>query len=290
MFALYRLQAKAWFANLFNKMDFMMVVLFLAVMGSMVAMNFNFNIDDSTSMMSETHKLMMMNMVIIGSITTMMIASSALNTFGVSFFEMKESVLLKRIGATEISKPSAILSFVLWGMTSMAMIIGWMYFIVLIMQIPAIASATGGVLYIGNLWKDVNVVGLLAGIIETMIAFYAIAFLFVSITPTSSSYQIIATFYYFLVAFLGGGFTPNADRAWMDVIGFLSPFGWGSGLIGDSLLGMDIFNLGGYSNGLPNSSDGYYGVDSWEAIGQFVMPVIYGGLAIVGSVKLFKWD
>ena len=178
MFALYKLQAKAWLSNIFNKMDFIMTVLFLAVLGSFVVMGAK----DSGFEYGSSNELFLsqLNVNIVSSILLLMVASSALNTFGISFFEMKESVLLKRIGATEISKIGAVTSFILWGMTSMLFIIGWMAILIGICQIPGFASLTGGMLWIDNsVWENVNWLGVLVAIIITMVSFYAISFFFV---------------------------------------------------------------------------------------------------------------
>ncbi len=238
MGALYKLQAKAWFANMFNKMDFVMTFMFLAVLGSFISLPYDVWNDPTLSRL---------NITMISSIALLMVASSAINTFGISFFEMKESVLLKRIGATEITQLQAIASFVLWGMTSMLLIIGWMALLIGICQIPAFAQLTGGVLYVlPETWKNANWIGVIVAILITMISFYAIAMFFVSITGNSNSYQIMSTFYFFLISFLGGAYTPNADIVWMNVISFLSPMGWGRDLMTASMNGSNVFNLGGY--------------------------------------------
>ncbi len=97
---------------MFNKMDFIMTFLFLAVLGSFIvfsAGNNGVSYDDANTAL----QLSKLNITMISSIVLMMVASSAINTFGISFFEMKDSVLLKRIGATEISKIQAVTAFIL---------------------------------------------------------------------------------------------------------------------------------------------------------------------------------
>lgn len=288
MFALYKLQGKVWFANIFNKIDFLMALLFLGVMGSFMVMN-----SESDSQLSN------MNIAIIASISLLMVASSAINTFGMSFYEMKESVLLRRIGATEITKGKAVGAFILWGMTSMCFIVGWMFLWVGICQIPFIKELTGGILWVSaETWKGVNWAGFFVAIIITMISFYAIAFFLVSISKNSTAYQMLGTFYFFIIAFLGGAYTPGADRLWMDIISFTSPLGWGTDMMNASLQGHPVFNLTGYSY------DGIIGfnpitelpitdtieVSGWKNAGQIFMPLIYGIGAGLGAAKFFKWD
>ncbi len=287
MFALYKLQAKVWFANFFNKIDFFMVVLFLSVMGSIVAMNAQ-GLGEAT--LSEA------NLAVVSSITLMMIASSSINTFGMSFFEMKESVLLKRIGATEITKPKAIGAFMLWGITSMIMILGWMFLLIGLCQIPS-STGMGGLLWISaEDWARIDWSGVILSMIITMISFYAIAFFFVSISKDVTGYQMLGTFYFFLVAMLGGSFTPNADRMWMDVIGFLSPLGWGGDLMDASIHGQDWWNIvDGFdaimvNNPLLGDVEIAASATGLKAAGNLLMPVIYGTLAGLASAKFFKWD
>ncbi len=284
MFALYKLQAKAYFSNLFAKIDFLMGIVFLVAWG---AITLQMAIGKGAGSVGQEQA----SLTIISSLLLLQVASSAINTFGISFYEMKESVLLKRIGATEITKPKAIISFILWGMTTMVFTLLWMIMWVAIFQIPAVHHGTGGLLYIGDSLKNANIGGMLLAIIITMISFYAIAFFFVSITKNSQSYQMVTTFYYFFIAFLGGAFTPTASREWMTVIGYMSPLGWGTKLMANSSLGYDVFNSSGYF--VIQIHDGQWAkqwVEQWETICTFVLPVVYGGLAGLASAKFFKWD
>ncbi len=340
MGALYKLQAKAWFSNWANKMDFIMTLLFLTILGSFIVFSSGATYGDPAS----EGQLSQMNLMIISSISLMMVASSAINTFGMSFFEMKDSVLLKRIGATNITKMEAVGAFILWGMTSMLFILGWMAIIVGVCQIPFIASATGGVLWVQpSTWTGANWAGVLVAIIITMVSFYAIAFFWVSVAGNAMAYQMIATFYFFLISFLGGAYTPNADIAWMNTISFLSPLGWGTDLMSASLQGADVFHFTGYSidpiidapmmlnkvynevghpldealtalNIAFDSTDSELvaqlhaqdftkemadsmtvmlretEVSTFNAIGNFLLPVTYGVLAGGFAAKFFKWD
>lgn len=282
MYALYKLQAKVWFANMFNKIDFFMTLLFLSVMGSLVAAGLGGYSDMTATALSQA------NLAIVSSVVLMMVASSSINTFGMSFFEMKESVLLKRIGATEITKPKAIGAFMLWGMTSMIFIVLWMFFIVFLFQIPMLADnpgALGGILYIsGKDWATIDWSGVIVAIIIVMVSFYAIAFFFISISKDVTAYQMIGTFYFFLATMLGGSFTPNASREWMDIIGFLSPLGWGGDIMASATHGAEWYNIiDGYSYGTIDEN----GI---KAAGNIFMPIIYGGLAGLAAAKFFKWD
>jgi hypothetical protein len=54
--------------------------------------------------------------------------------------------------------------------------------------------------------------GVCVAIAVNAIAFYAVSLFFVSIAPNSEVYNIFATFYFFIIAFLGGGFAPAAKE------------------------------------------------------------------------------
>lgn len=298
MFALFKLQSKGYFANRHNKTDFITTIMFIIVIGSLTLSGITngwsetvllpngatinmggANIDNEIFRM----KISYANIAIITSIAMMMVMSAAMQTFGMSFFEMKDSVLLKRIGATKISKGSAVGSFILWGLTSMLFIIGWMSLWVGVFQIPAISESTNGLLYVDpSVWANVNWAGFFVAVITTSIAFYAIAFFFVSFNKNSESYQISSTFYFFLAVFLGGTFTPDANREWMTIISYLTPLGWGTDLAISSMIGNNVFDI--------NSIATIEHVTNFEAIGRFVFPLLLGGLAGLASIKLFKWD
>ncbi len=169
----------------------------------------------------------------------------------------------------------------------MVMIMGWMFLLVALFQIPSSPDTLGGVLWISkDAWANVDWLGVVTAIIIVMVSFYAIAFFFISISKNATSYQMMSTFYFFLVAMLGGSFTPNADRMWMDVIGFLSPLGWGGDIMNAAMHGQQWYNIvDGY-----NTTIWAEGATGLKVAGNIFMPIIYGTLAGLASFKFFKWD
>lgn len=312
MFALYKLQAKSYFLNTFNKISFFTSIMFLGVMGSIIVFNMSGNWDDG---FYQT-KISYLNMSIISSIVLMMVMNASLDAFGFSFLEMKKSVLLKRIGATKISKFEAVGSFLLWGFTSMLLTVGWMSIWIGICQISEVGKFTNGMLYVSpEIWETANFGGMILAIIITTFAFYAISFFFVSISKNAEMYEIITTFYFFFAALLGGSLTPNANREWMTTISYMSPLGWGTQLMTNSSLegvnnyALEEANCINESASVFNWADGYYildidntsikdgsilykftHVESLIAIGSIVLPTIYGTAAGISSVKFFRWD
>lgn len=329
MLALYKLQAKGYFSNMFNKIEFFTTIMFLAVLGSMIIFKTSSAFGGSANLDNQEYVMMIskLNITIISSIALMMIMNSAMQSFGLSFFEMKESVLLKRIGATKISKFEAVSSFLLWGLTTMLITMVWMSIWVGICQIPSVAEATNGLLYVdGSIWKGLNYGGMIVAIIITALAFYAISFLFVSFSKNAEMFQIMSTFYFFVAVFLGGTFSPSADREWMTIIGYLSPLGWGTSLMSNSALqgfnqsliehalnndvpnlnivpigiqegaSANVFNFSGYYifdeiNTMPGAVEiSFEHVGTFYVIGDIIFPMIYGILAALASMRIFKWD
>jgi hypothetical protein len=76
--------------------------MFLAVIGSMM---------DTSSLPADAASHIYLN--IVGALMIFTSMNAAIQSFGFSFYQMKESVLLKRVGATKISKFGAISSFIL---------------------------------------------------------------------------------------------------------------------------------------------------------------------------------
>lgn len=287
MFSLYKLQAKAWATNPFSKMEFVTSILFLVVLSSISVSNEN-NADT----------ISLINLNIISQITVLTVMNGALYSFGFLFYEMKQSVLLKRIGATQISKTQAIISFILWGLTMIVFDVLWIALWVIIGS-----SIPNGKL--GNiLWVDISYAGqidwlpVFLGLIFTGIAYLPIAFLLISISKNAEMYNIIATFYYFFFGFLGGQIISASNHEWMNVIGFLSPMGWTTNLVTLGLAGnaLDVdvswFKPLGDDPALSENLAKLNMSGNWTSIGilQIVLPLTFGLAAGIATLKTFKWD
>ncbi len=274
MWALYKLQAKAWLSNHFAKAEFITSILFLVVLSSLGVRNAN-----------SVEAISYINIGIIASITTLFIMNSAIYSFGFAFFEMKESVLLKRIGATKISKSKAVGSFVLWGLTTAFILLLWISLVI------AIASAVGpdvsGILYVDwSLVSNMQWDAIIFGVVLTALSYLPIAFFFVSITKNSDMYNMLVTMYFFLFGFLGGAFTPNSGREWMEVISYFGPIGWTREMVTNGMLG--TFNWTQEADSLVAFGQ----TTDWTDIGlvQMAFPLVFGLGAAGASIKTFRWD
>lgn len=296
MWALYKLQAKGWVSNFSNKTDLLISFIFLMVLGSTSVFIFwnagsNF-IGDTGLPISYDEQLNLlsdMNVTILSSIMLLMIGVSSLNTFGLSFYSMKDSVLMRRIGSTEITKFEAMVAFIGWGITTMLLNFCLIAGIVGICQLDAVANATDGMLWVDpTVWENANWLQMFLVFVLTTIALYTLTIMFVSISKNATMYQMTAMIYFFIVTFLGGGLTPTANREWMDIVSYLSPIGWGTDLFNYAFQGQDILNWG---NGLDfttkftteHISGGMLGV---SLIAPLIFTAIGGGVAL----KYFAWD
>lgn len=273
MFALYKLQLKVWIKNPFSLFDFLMATIFFIVLASIVAVTYEDNLTDPDAVQAMA--------LVFGSVITILIVSSGLFSFGYTFFVMKDSVLLKRIGATKLSKTSAISSFILFGMSTFMLVLLYLFFLMFLLgDVIGIVPALD--------WANVNWGGLFLGIFIGLIASYIIAFFFISISQNAQIYNIYTMIYFLVVAFLGGLFTPAATETWVLIVGWITPVGWTADLISGSLMGGDVFNfVDGYGLTGVGSEIGETG--TMAALNIF-MPVIFSLVFGVIAAKLFKWD
>lgn len=267
MFALYKLRTKVLFKNPFLIFDFLLSFIFILIFGS---------IAKTVSPLEQVQTTAFTG--VFGTVLAMLILNSGLYSFGFSFFKMKESVLLRRIGASKISKPQAIVSFIFSGFTLLGIVLVWSFLITYIFGLLNVIPK----LEWGNLINNngLNLVALFVGIIIGSLSAYILSFFFISISPNSEIYNTFTTFYFFIAVFLGGGLYSAGDTPeWMNIIGKLTPVGWNSSFITDALLGYNVWSLGGYAS-----------VEAWEASLNLFMPIIFATLAGLASIKLFRWD
>ncbi len=265
MFALYKLQTKVLFKNPFLIFDFLTSFIFIIIFGSLIQAN-----ADMTSAMKETAMTSLF-----GFILAMLLLNSGMYSFGFSFFSMKESVLLKRIGASKISKPGALSAFMLSGITLLVLVLIWAFSITAILGV-------GGVIPMIS-WGDANWSAVIVGIIIGAITSYILALFFVSISKNTEIYNMFTTLFFFFAVFLSGDLT-GSDAQWMQIISYLTPVGWNSEFISNAFLGLPVWNLGGYSSAIVGD------IEAWRATLDLIMPIIFAAVAGLITIKTFKWD
>ena len=283
MIALYKLNTNVLFKNPFLYVNFVISFMFLLVFGSIL----------KASMVGVPDEFVRQAMTgLFGSLLVMIILNSGMYSFGYSFFLIKESVLLKRIGSTKITKMGAIFAYTLSGFTMLSINILWLFLAAFLLSgdviglIPSLnwdAGAQG--------WT-----GVIFGIIVAAIVSYITAFFFVSICKNSEIYNLVITLYFFIALFLGGGisFTSEPSPEWMTWIGRCTPVGWNISFVSDAMLGNNVWDFAnGYSYvtgvtplGEPIKTE----VESWKAILNAFLPLVFAGVMLGITTKTFKWD
>ncbi len=264
MFALYKLQIKVLFKNPFLIFDFLTAFIFILIFGSIVKLNLGLGVEGQFAMTS-----------LFGFIIAMLLLNSGMYSFGFSFFSMKESILLKRIGASKISKSEAFSAFILSGCTILLLVLIWTF------SITAILGA--GQVIPELRWSKMNWSAIIVGIIIGALTSYILALFFVSISKNTEIYNMITFLFFFFAVFLSGGLT-NSSAQWMEIIGYLTPVGWNAEFISNAMNGGEVWHLGGYT--LETGEKVY----AWQATLDLIMPLIFAGLAGVTTLKTFKWD
>lgn len=166
------------------------------------------------------------------SITTM---QSGLQGFGLNFMNLKKSVLLRRIGVTQLTKLEVLGAVILYGMTIWAISFLW------IIALAAIFSSAG--MYWGENNSDIYRIQFTSFdwgriILATLIGVYlsfAMGAMFVAISKNISMFQGLTMTYFFTASILGGLLFPGVKPEWMNAISFIIPhayfadlFAWAS--------------------------------------------------------------
>lgn len=183
---------------------------------------------------SETvNKLVAGFFVTIFSVTTM---QNGLMGFGINFMNIKKSVMLKRIGATELSKMDVILSLLLFGLTLWVISAAWIIICVSMFSALGVFYSADATTALGGLteggkatmfgwtqyisWGKVTIATLFM-----LIPSYALGLFVTSIAKEDQVYMGIAMIYFFFAGFVGGiMFPPTAlIPPWMQWFSLLIP-------------------------------------------------------------------
>lgn len=266
MFSLYKLQAKIYFKGADAFFSFFTAFVFLLIFGSIVKYS---GADDES--------LSLGMLIVFGSVTSITIMNVSFNSFGYGLFDMKNSVLIRRIGATKLTKSDVLSSFILWGTTIVIMQILWLFALMLLMG--------NAINYFPSLeLSGISWVGLIYGILIGSVASFGVALFLVSISKSTQIYQVFSTLYFFLFAAFGGLFTPTVSARWMEIIGWFSPLTWTAHIISHAMQGAPVFNLGGYTISPTDS------VNAANAVAEVFAPIVFAIVFIGLTTKTFKWD
>lgn len=214
--------------------------------------------------------------LIIITLLTMMTMQSGLMGFGMNFMNLKKSVLLRRIGATKMSKGEVLGAVMLYGMTI------WLISIVWIISLAGIFDAAGLFWSIDSegtkifyhiSWSSYNWGKMFFATIVGLYLSFAIGLFFCSIAKNIEMFQGMTMMYFFSAMFLGGLiFNLDEMPIWMEWVGYLIPHTYFA----------DLFTWAGDT----------MGVKSWDAknTADIIICILIGTLAIIGSIKFLKFD
>ncbi|NOQ50388.1 MAG: hypothetical protein GQ557_01820 [Mycoplasmataceae bacterium] len=289
------MQAKVWFRSPSSLLLFIFSTLYIIIFGTLVSM--------AAEGMPPAQASAMVGAAF-GTILTLMILSSASYQFGTNFLIMKDSVLLRRIGASKLTKPQVIGAFLLWALTTLFIVVIYVF---LTLYLFSDVLSLIPIFY----WSNVNWLGLTVAIIIGAISAYIFSFLLLSLANDTETYNIFNTLYFFFATALGGLFGGNAD--WMFVFGHATPIGWTADFISNSMSGNEVFHLSNGYDAFSSSitTDTEWGTQfvqivehpisgvpigsqiivlPWKASMDIFAPLLISGVTGGVALKLFKWD
>lgn len=230
-------------------------------------------------------------------ILTFQIVSSGIQQVPSAIMEFKNSVLLKRIGATPIKPIDFILCVVLvylafivlqilWIILWMTLIFGFHQFETGINKqtIDGIqAMFHGHVEWGGFIVSEIYIV-LLSCIVGIFVS---------SISKTASQATAMSMGFFFMAMLLSGQLIPIPamdEIMFFKVVSWMTPFRYGNQLAFMAWNGVSIFNSAQWSSALIGmGGQVLYQFEPWMGWVSWFMPLAYSGLFIGISVYKFKW-
>lgn len=205
-------------------------------------------------------------------IISIMLMQSGTFGFGFTMIALKKSIMLKRIGATKITKPEVLTASILYGFTMLLISLVWTTSFTMILSVSGyyLSSTTGETLHIA--FDTVSNWGyIILGIIISIFVSYSIGMMFVSLARTDEQFAMSAMLYFFFSILLAGLLVNNEIRQeipFMVWTGYFNPTVWAN----------QIINFG------------VSGINNEELWLEIVVPILMAILAIGVSLKTFKWD
>ncbi len=213
------------------------------------------------------------------SITTM---QSGLMGFGINFISIKKSVLLRRIGATELKKSDVILAVMLFGLTLYAISFAWLIIATTMFSAAGIFYSAAGENAITGMittqdavasafgWmSNINWGKMLLVTLFMLYISYSLGMLLTTIAKDDQMYMGIGMLYFFFAGFIGGLMFPGEVPQWMETLSYVIPHAYLDPLY-DWVAGQDI--------------------TTFQMTAGFVVPVVFGTGCLIGAAKLLKFD
>lgn len=217
-----------------------------------------------------------------GALIALSVMQGGLFGMGFTLIDIKESVLMKRVGATKITKAGILTGLMMVTVVIMLITILWQTILF------AIFSGTDVFNGFTMEWGTISWGGFIFGIIIGTALSLSIGMFFSVISKDQNSFSTYAFLYFFAAAFLGGIMVPNAGIPWTRDVGYVIPSSWNANLIIGASQGGNVFDfVNGYG---ATSSIGGSSIDGWEAAYNCFMPILFIPILFYIDNKLFKID
>ena len=201
--------------------------------------------------------------------------------FGFTFISLKKSILLRRIGATQITKTQVLSGIGLYGLSLWAVQLIWTFTWAFLFGLFMFEPMNWGSIHLGVL-----ILSLFLGAFVS----FPLGMLFATISKDDLQFGIYQMFYFFFASFFGGMLIPNVNIEWMRYVGYCIPSVYNSHMFTAVGNGINITQIFDFSNGYYLPSLGGLHIHGWEVALNFFIPIVSGVTFIGLSIKLLKWD
>ncbi len=229
-------------------------------------------------------------------IVTFQIVSSGIQQVPSAIMEFKNSVLLKRIGATPIKPIDFILCVVIVYLSFIILqifwIILWMVLIFGFHDFSGLNDQTitgiqlmfhGSVDWGGFIVSEIYIV-LLACIVGIFVS---------SVSKTAAQATALSMAFFFLAMLLSGQLIPIYtidNNPFFKVVSWMTPFRYGNQLAFMAWNGISIFNSADWNSWIQGPGGVHiYDFAPWMGWVSWFLPLVYSGIFIGVSVYKFKW-
>ncbi len=213
--------------------------------------------------------------VTIISITTM---QNGLMGFGINFISIKKSVLLKRIGATELSKMDVIIALLLYGLTLWVISMVWITLAIIVFSAMGVFYSAEGAVAGATAWMQyVNWAKIALSTLVMLVPSYALGLFFTSVAKDDQAYMGMAMLYFFFAGFVGGIMFPPTALVphWMQWVGYLVPHSY----------------IGNFYDWSAGYSIGIWGLGESATLAvSAIIPLTFGVAITFAAAKTLKFD
>ncbi len=223
-------------------------------------------------------------LIVLMTAISLITMQSGLMGFGFNFVKLKKSVMLRRIGATKLSKTDVLGAVVLYGLTiwliSMIWIFIWGY---IFSSAGLFYSIKDGNHVVGHL----NILNIdwpmfIGATIVMVLISYSIGLFFASFAKNDSVFQAIVMTYFFSVGLLGGLMIPGVVPDWMIYVGYVIPHSYANELYGIATGSVVV----GYAGTNPE----IIYISQAKEIADFIVPIVLSFVITFGAIKILKFD